>query len=43
MSFMYFHYYLPLEKDLALHLNKFELPLPKDASAKFGWNNKCIL
>ena len=29
--FLLFCYYLPLEKGGALHLNKLELPLPKDA------------
>ena len=29
--FLLFLYYLPLEKDKALHLNKLESPLPKDA------------
>ena len=29
--FSLFPYYLPLEKGVALHLNKFESPLPKDA------------
>ena len=28
---LHFRYYLPLEKGAALHLNKFESPLPKDA------------
>ena len=32
-----FCYYLPLEKDVALHLNRFESTSPKDY-AKFGWN-----
>ena len=32
-----FRNYLPLEKDMALHLNKLESPTPKDAlCAKFG-------
>ena len=29
--FWLFRYYLPLEKGVALHLNKYESPLPKDA------------
>ena len=29
--FSLFPYYLPLEKGVALHLNKFESPLPKNA------------
>ena len=29
-----FRYYLPLEKGVALHLNKFEFPPPKDALCK---------
>ena len=33
-----FHYYLPLEKVLALHLKKFESPSPKDALCHFGLN-----
>ena len=28
---MYFHYYLPLEEDVDLHLNKLESASPKDA------------
>ena len=28
---MYFHYYLPLEKGVALHLNKRDFPSPMDA------------
>ena len=28
---LHFRYYLPLEKGVALHLNKLESPLPKDA------------
>ena len=28
---IYFNYYLPLEMDMALHLNKFKFPSPKDA------------
>ena len=28
--FLIFPYYLPLEKGVALHLNKFEFPSPKD-------------
>ena len=38
---MYFHYFviiLPLEKEMALHLKKFEFPSPQDALFKFGWN-----
>ena len=30
-NFTFFHYYLPLESGLALHLNKLESPSPKDA------------
>ena len=29
--FLHFRYNLPLEKGVALHLNKFECPLPEDA------------
>ena len=29
---------LPLEKGMALHLNKLEFPSPKDAFCLFGWN-----
>ena len=29
--FLLFHNYLPFEKGVALHLNKLEFPLPKDA------------
>ena len=36
-------YYLPLEKGLILHLNKLELPSPKDVFAKFGWNGPVVL
>ena len=32
--FSQFHYYLPLEKGGALHLNKLESPSPKDALCK---------
>ena len=32
------HYYLPLEKGVALHLKKLESPSSKDAFAKFGSN-----
>jgi hypothetical protein len=28
--FLHFYNYLPLEEDLALHLNNLEFPLPKD-------------
>ena len=37
--FALFHYYLPLELGVALHLNKIESPLPKDAfwQAWFNW------
>ena len=31
-------YYLPFEKCMAFKLNKFESPLPKNASVMFGWN-----
>ena len=33
-----FCYYLRLEKDVALHLNKLESPLPKHAFCQVGWN-----
>ena len=33
-----FRYYLPLEKGVALHLNKFESQPPKNNCAKFGRN-----
>ena len=32
-----FWYYFPLEKDIVLHLNKFESSSPKKLCAKFGW------
>ena len=32
-----FHNYLPLEKDLALHVNKLESPLSKDALCQVWW------
>ena len=36
---MLFRNYLPLEKGGALHLNKFDSPLPKDALCQVcGWN-----
>ena len=38
--FWLFWYYLPLEKGLALPLNKLEFPPPMDA-AKFAWNWPC--
>ena len=36
--FSQFCYYLPLEKVVALHLNKLERPLPEDAFCGIGWN-----
>ena len=32
--FLQFHYFLPLKKDRALHLNKLESPFPRDALCK---------
>ena len=40
--FLLFRYYFPLEKGVALHLNKLESPSPKDPFCKVGWNWPCI-
>ena len=36
--FLLFRYYLPLEKGVALHLNKLESSLPKDALCQVWLN-----
>ena len=36
--FLLFRNYLPLEKGMALELNKLKFPSPKDALCQFGWN-----
>ena len=35
--FPLFHYYLPYEKGMALHLNKHDFPSPKDALCQVWW------
>ena len=39
--FPLFHYYLSLEKGVALHLNKFEFPSSRDALRQIGQNLAC--
>ena len=38
MYFSQFHYYLPLHKDMALHLNNLESPLLKHLCVNIGFN-----
>jgi hypothetical protein len=40
-QFLHFCDYLPFEKDLTLHLNKFEFPIPKDNSYQVWLNLAC--